>query len=406
MSFPTGRMENTSRPLDGIRVLDLSHMAAGPFCSMMLADMGAEVIKIEIPGKGDGLRRWGPPFLGNEGVYFLYLNRNKKSMTLNLKNSKGRWILTQLLQRADVLLENFVPGTMERLGLGPQKIMNLNPRLVYCRISGYGQTGPYSNRPGYDLLVQAQSGLMTVTGEPDRAPGTKVGVAIADFGTGMYAACGIVLSLLAREKTGKGQVADVALFDSVITWMLQPLGSYLATGKLPERLGTVHPVAAPYQAFRTKDSYVVIGCAADEHWQKLCKVLEMDGLANDARFLTNPKRVENRKELEAILKEIFVREESDVWLRRMQEAGIPCAPVNTLDRVVIDPQVLQRRMLVEVDHPTAGRIQVPGIPVKLSDTPGSITDPPPLLGQHTSEILQELGYSPDQIGELRKEAVI
>jgi crotonobetainyl-CoA:carnitine CoA-transferase CaiB-like acyl-CoA transferase len=327
-------------------------------------------------------------------------------MTLNLKNSKGRWILTQLLQRADVLLENFVPGTMERLGLGPQKIMKLNPRLVYCRISGYGQTGPYSNRPGYDLLVQAQGGLMGVTGEANCPPGAKVGVAIADFGTGMYAAYGIVLSLLVREKTGKGQVADVALLDSVITWMLQPIGSYLATSKLPERLGTVHPVAAPYQAFRTKDSHIVIGCSADEHWQKLCKVLEIDDLANDAKFATNPDRVEHRKELESILKEIFVREESNVWLRRMQEAGIPCAPVNTLDRVVIDPQVLQREMLVEVDHPTAGRIKVPGTPVKLSETPANITNPPPLLGQHTLEILQELGYSPDQIGELRKERVI
>jgi crotonobetainyl-CoA:carnitine CoA-transferase CaiB-like acyl-CoA transferase len=399
-------MKNTSRPLDGVRVLDLSHMAAGPFCSMMLADMGADVIKIEIPGKGDGLRSWGPPFLGKEGVYFLYLNRNKKSMTLNLKSPKGRRVLIQLMQRADVLLENFVPGTMEKLGLGPQDIMNLNPRLVYCRISGYGQTGPYSNRPGYDLLVQAQGGLMTITGEPDHPPGAKVGVAIADLGTGMYAAYGIVLSLLAREKTGKGQVTDVALFDSVISWMLQPIGSYLVTREMPERLGTVHPVAAPYQAFRTKDSYVVIGCAVDEHWQKLCDVLEIDELAKHARFATNPKRVENRKELESILKEIFVREESDVWLRRMQEAGIPCAPVNTLERVVMDPQVLQRRMLVEVDHPTAGRIQVPGIPVKLSDTPAKITDPPPLLGEHTSEVLQELGYSPDQIGELRKEGII
>ncbi|MFQ6081374.1 MAG: CaiB/BaiF CoA transferase family protein [Candidatus Bathyarchaeia archaeon] len=395
-----------TQPLAGVRILDLSQMAAGPFCSMMLADMGAEVIKIEIPKVGDGLRRWGPPFLGGEGVYFLGLNRNKKSVTINLKSKGGREIFLKLLEKADALLENFRPGTMEKLGFGYEEVKRINPRIIYCRISGYGQTGPYSKRGGYDVLAQGESGLMTVTGEPDRPPGAKVGVAIVDLGTGMYAAYGILLALLAREKTGKGQMVDTALLDSAITWMLQPIGSYLATGKHPKRLGTVHPVAAPYQAFKTKDIYITIGCAADRHWRKLCEVLGIEELADDPRFATNPKRVENREELASILSKVFATKEGDKWLKKMREAGIPCAPVNTLDRIVSDPQVLHREMLVEVDHPTAGRIMLTGIPVKLSETPGKIISPPPLLGQHTEEILRELGYSDEDIRKLREEGAI
>ncbi len=394
------------QPLTGIRIIDLSQTLAGPFCSMLLADMGAEVIKIEIPNRGDGLRTWGPPFLGGEGVYFLGFNRNKKSITLNLKNEKGREIFIKLINKADILLENFRPGTMEKLGFSYEKIKNTNPRIIYCRISGYGQSGPYRERAGYDLITQGESGLMTITGNPDRPPGAKVGVAIVDLGTGMYAAQGILYALLAREKTGKGQVIDISLFDSAISWMWQPLGSYLVSGELPKRIGTVHPVAAPYQAFQTRDIYITIGCQTQNHWTKLCELLDIEELKDDPRFVTLPKRVENREELSAILSKIFLTKEGDHWLKMLQDAGLPCAPVNTVDRIVSDPQVLHRQILVEVDHPTAGTIKVPGIPFKLSETPGKVKSPPPLLGQHTEEVLRELGYSEEAIKTLKNEGAI
>lgn len=393
-------------PLRGIRVLDLSQVVAGPFCSMVLADMGAEVIKVERPGVGDNLRRWGPPFLGGESVYFLYLNRNKKSITLNLKSEEGRRIFIKLLKRSDVLLENFRPETMERLGLGYEEVSGINPRVIYCRISGYGQTGPYRVKGGYDLLAQGESGLISITGEPDRPPGSKVGVAIVDMGTGLYAALGILLALMVREKTGRGQLIDVSLLDSAVSWMLQPVGYYLATGQLPKRLGTAHPVAAPYQAFKSRDIYFTIGCAADRNWRALCRVLGLEELADDPRFSTNPKRVENREELAGILSEVFEGEGGELWLRRLQEAGVPCAPVNTVDRLLDHPQLRARDMFVEVDHPMAGRLRLTGIPLKLSETPGEVRSPPPLLGEHTEEILSWLGYGPEEIRELRDRGVI
>jgi formyl-CoA transferase/CoA:oxalate CoA-transferase len=395
-----------TQALEGIRVLDLSQMATGPFCSMMLADMGAEVIKVEIPKIGDGLRRWGPPFLGGESVYFLYLNRNKKSVTLNLKDEKGRKIFLELLKKADILIENFRPGTMEKLDLNYSLIQETNPRVIYCRISGYGQTGPHSSHGGYDILIQGESGLMVVTGELDHPPGAKVGVAIVDFGTGMYAAYGIMLALLNREKTGKGQVVDASLFDSAISWMLQPIGSYMTTGMHPKRLGTVHPAAAPYQAFKTKEGYITIGCADDGHWKKLCEVLHVEQLVDDSRFATNPRRVENREELISTLNEIFVDKKSEEWLNEMLAVGIPCAPVNTFDKIVSDPQLLHRQMFVEMSHPTAGRITLVGIPIKLSETPGKIASPPPLLGQDTDHILRDIGYNDKDIERLREQGVI
>lgn len=394
------------QPLTGIRIIDLSQTLAGPFCSMLLADMGAEVIKIEIPNRGDGLRSWGPPFLGGEGVYFLGFNRNKKSITLNLKHKRGRKIFIKLINKADILLENFRPGTMEKLGFSYEKIKNTNPRIIYCRISGYGQSGPYRERAGYDLITQGESGLMTITGSPDRPPGAKVGVAIVDLGTGMYAAQGILCALLAREKTGKGQMIDVSLFDSAISWMWQPMGSYLVSGELPKRIGTVHPVAAPYQAFKTSDIYITIGCQTQNHWTKLCELLDIEELKDDPRFAILPQRVENREGLSSILSKIFLTKEGDHWLKTLQDAGLPCAPVNTVDRIVSDPQVLHRQMLIEVDHPTAGTIKVPGIPIKLSEAPGKVKSPPPLLGQHTEEVLRELGYSEEAIQTLRDEGAI
>ncbi len=394
------------QPLTGIKVLDLSQTVAGPLCSMRLADMGAEVIKVEIPGRGDGLRHWGPPFLGGEGVYFLGLNRNKKSITLNLKSQKGKEIFFKILMESDVLIENFRPGTMERLGLEYEAIKRKNPRIIYCRISGYGQNGPYYKRGGYDLIAQGESGIMLVTGEEERPP-SKVGIAVVDFGTGMNAAFGVLAALLAREKIGSGQIVDVALFDTAVYWMtFQQIGAYLASKKPPKRLGTAHPVAAPYEAYKTKDIYITIGCSADRNWKKLCKLLGKNELVNDPKFITNPKRVENSKKLTAILSKVFSTKKGDEWLQELREVGIPCGPVNTLDKVISDPQVIHRNMLVQIQHPTAGIIKVPGIPVKLSKTPGEIKTPPPKLGQHTKEILQEIGYSEEEIEEFQASNVI
>ncbi len=392
-------------PLSGIRVLDLSQAAAGPFCSMMLGDMGAEIIKIEVPKRGDPLRRWGPPFQGDEGVYFLDLNRNKKSITLNLKSQKGKEIFFQLAKNTDIILVNFRPGTAKRLGVDYQKLKAMNPRLIYCRISGYGHEGPYSDRGGYDLITQGESGMMIITGEPGRPP-VKFGVAIIDLGTGMYAAYGILLALYSRKETGRGQLVDLTLFDSAVTWMLQPIGSFLATGIHPKPLGSAHPVAAPYSAYKTKDIYITIGCAIDRHFRKLCEIIDRVDLADDPRFVTNPKRVENKEELNSILSEIFITKKSDEWLKAFREAGIPYGPVNTLEKVVADPQLQYRDMIVELEHPTAGRIKMPGIPVKLSETPGKIALAPPTLGQHTDEILRELGYSDGDIQELKADNVV
>jgi formyl-CoA transferase/CoA:oxalate CoA-transferase len=392
--------------LKGIRIIELSQLAAGPLCSMMLADMGAEVIKIEIPDRGDGLRYWGTPIVGKDSVYFLNLNRNKKSVTLNLKKQRGKEVLFKMLRKADVLIENFRPGTMERLGLGYETVMSVNPRIIYCRISGYGQDGPYREYGGYDLIAQGESGLMMVTGEEDGPP-TKMGVAVVDYGAGMNAAYGVVVALLIREKTGKGQMIDVSLFDTAVSWMtFYQIGSYLAMGKPHKRLRTGHPLATPYEAYKTRDVYITIGCSSDKHWKKFCEVIGRKKLTEEPMFETNLKRVENREKLSHILSEIFVKKTSEDWLQLFRKAGIPCGPVNTIDKVVSDPQVLHREMLVEIDHPVAGKIKVPGIPVKFSETPGTIRLPPPILGQHTEEILMKMGYSITDITELKRDKVI
>jgi formyl-CoA transferase/CoA:oxalate CoA-transferase len=392
--------------LKGIRIIELSQLAAGPLCSMMLADMGAEVIKIEIPDRGDGLRYWGTPYLGKDSVYFLGLNRNKKSVTLNLKNPKGKEVLFKMLRTADVLIENFRPGTMERLGLGYETVMCINDRIIYCRISGYGQDGPYREYGGYDLIAQGESGLMMVTGEEGDPP-TKMGIAVVDYGAGMNAAYGVVVALLTREKTGKGQMIDVSLFDTAIYWMtFYQIGSYIARGKPHKRLRTGHPLATPYEAYKTRDSYITIGCSSDKHWKQFCKVINMNQLTENPLFETNLKRVENRAKLSKILNDVFIQKKAADWLQIFRKAGIPCGPVNTLDKVVSDTQVLHRKMLVEIDHPVAGKIKIPGIPVKLSETPGTIRLPPPILGQHTEEVLLKMGYNRTTIKELKKKHVI
>ena len=392
--------------LKGIKIIELAQLAAGPLCSMMLADMGAEVIKIEIPDRGDGLRYWGTPYVGRDSVYFLGLNRNKKSMTLNLKTKKGKEVLFKMLRNADVIIENFRPGTMERLGLGYEMVKSINPRVVYCRISGYGQNGPYREYGGYDLIAQGESGLMMVTGGENDPP-TKMGVAVVDYGAGMNAAYGVAVALLTREKTGKGQMIDVALFDTAVYWMtFYQISSFLEMGKPHKRLRMGHPLSTPYDAYKTEDIYITIGCSSNKHWKIFCEVIGMKKLIDDPLFETNLKRVENREKLSSILSKIFVKRRGNEWLQLFRKAGIPCGPVNTIAKVVTDSQVLHREMLVEMDHPVVGKIKVPGIPLKLSETPGTIRLPPPVLGQHTEEILKKMGYSITEIKELKSDNVI
>ena len=394
------------KPLDGVRVVDLSRVLAGPYCSMLLADMGAEVIKIENPGKGDDTRGWGPPFIDGESAYYLSINRNKKSLTLNLKAGKGKEILRGLIRRSDILVENFRQGTMERLGFGYQAVRELNPRLIYCSISGFGRTGPMADRPGYDLIVQGEGGLMSITGFPDGPP-TKVGVAIGDLVAGMFAAQGILLALLARERTGRGQLVDVALLDGQIAILTFQAGIYFATGKAPARMGNQHPTIAPYETFRARDGYVNIAVGNDPLWEAFCRAIGREDLLERPEFKTVALRVQNRPALLQVLDEVMAARTTQEWLAILGKAGVPCGPINTVAEVCEDPQIRAREMVLEVPHPTLGRVRLTGIPIKLSETPGAVEAPPPLLGQHTEEVLtQLLGYSRGQVETLRQEGIV
>jgi len=391
------------QPLEGIRVLDLSRVLTGPFCSMILADLGAEVIKVEMPGTGDDTRAWGPPFLDNESAYFLCINRNKKSIVLDLKSEKGKVVLFELAKKCDVFLENFSPGVTGKLGVDYENVRKANPRIIYCSISGFGQTGPYRNRPAYDIVLQAMGGLMAITGEPDRPP-IRIGVAITDIGAGMYAAIAILAALTVREKTEKGQWIDISLLDGTVSWMTYMAANYFATGKVPERMGSAHPTIVPYQCFETMDrKYLILAVGNDRLWRNLCRALNLRDLAEDPRFATNPERVKNRAQLIPRLSEVFLSKTRDDMLQILMREDVPCAPVYTMDEVFSDPQVLHRDMLVEMEHPTAGKIKQIGSPIKLSGTPVRIEAPPPLLGQHTEYILRKvLGYTYEDVQRFKE----
>ncbi len=392
--------------LAGIRVLDLSRVLAGPFCTMLLADYGAEVIKVEAPGRGDDTRHWGPPWAGGESAYFLAVNRNKRSLTLNLKHEEGRRILRELVARSDVLIENFKVGTTRRLGLDYESLRPLNPGLIYCSITGYGQTGPYRDRPGYDFVIQAEGGIMSITGPAEGEP-HKVGVAIVDITAGLFAATAILAALHHRERTGEGQYIDVALLDAQVAWLANVAQNYLVSGETPRRYGNAHPNIVPYEVFPTADGYIAVGIGNDRQYRRFCQVAGRMDLWEDERFQTNPGRVEHREELVPRLQALFRTRPTAAWLELLHEAKIPAGPINDVAQVLNDPHVLARGMVQTVDHPTAGTIRLVGPVAKLSATPAAIRRPPPLLGQHTEEILTGLlGYDEEAITHLRAEGVI
>ena len=376
------------RALEGLRVIDLTSHLSGPYCSMLLADQGADVIKVERPGEGDDARRM-PPFVNGQSSPFMLWNRNKRSIVLDLKEEKDRALCRELAETADVFLENFKPGTIERLGLGYEALSALNPRLVYCSISGFGQTGPYRERGGFDLMMQAMSGIMSVNG-PEDGPPHRLPLAVTDIGGGMFAALGILAALQARGRTGRGQYVDTSLFEAGVSFGLYEAAHLFATGERPPRLGQAHRSGAPYQVFRTRDGWVTIGPNGQPLWRKFCAAIGRNELTQDPRFKDNPARVANRPALAAMLEPIMASQPTAYWVDLLNRIGVPVGAVQTYDEVFADPQVKARHMVEELDHPRAGRMRTLGVPVKLSATPGALRRPAPLLGEHTDEILAEL----------------
>ncbi|HET7578319.1 MAG TPA: CoA transferase [Bacillales bacterium] len=389
-------------PLEGIKIIDLTRILSGPFCTMTLADLGAEVIKIESP-KGDDTREWGPPFVGEESAYFLSVNRNKKSLVLNLKKDKGREVFFTLLKEADVVVENFRPGTLKRLGISYETLKERNPQVILASISGFGQTGPYSQKPGYDVLAQGMGGLMSVTGEPGRPP-VKGGYSLADIGTGMWAAIGILAALREREKSGEGQWVDTSLLDTMVSWQTYLAGNYFATGKNPEPLGGAHPNIVPYQVFSASNGYFILAVGNDQLWKRFIESMEMD-ILKESRFATNADRVRNRNELILVLEETFKQRPLKEWVKRFEEIEIPCGPVNRFSDILNDPHIKERDMVVESDHPTIGHFKTLGLPVKLSRTTGKDLSVPPALGEHSESILKNLGYNNEDIASLNKDGI-
>ncbi len=392
--------------LDGVRVLDLSRHLAGPYCAMMLGDLGAEVIKIERPGVGDESRHWGPPFFDGESAYYLCCNRNKQSLTLNLKHERGVALAHELVRSSDVFIENFRVGVLDKLGLGYPQLQAINPRLVYCSVSGFGHTGPDRELGSYDFLIQGRSGLMSITGEPDGPP-LKVGVAIADVAAGLFACSAVLSALFARERTGVGQHLDIALYDSQVAVLANLASNYLCSGEIPGRWGNAHKSIVPYQTFQAADDYLILAIGNDAQWRQFCVAAGVAAWAQDSRFTTNPERVANREALIPLLQELIRGKTVAEWLQLCAEADVPAGPINAIDKVFADPQVDARGMLVEMPHPTIGTVRLAGTPLKLSATPAEMRLPPPLLGEHTDAILARLLALDDRvIAELHRDGVV
>ena len=392
-------------PLSGTTVVDFTRVLSGPYCTMVLADLGARVIKIEHPVRGDDTRHWGPPFVASESAYFLSINRNKESLTLDFKKPESRAVLGRLLANADVVVENFRPGTLDDAGLGAEALSQRFPRLICCSISGYGQTGPRREEPGYDAVMQAEGGLMSITGERDGPP-YRLGVAITDIVSGLFAAQGILAALLARATTGRGQRVDIGMLDATVALLTYQAGAYFVTGEVPARMGNRHPTITPYESFETADGDLVIAGGNDDIWRRLCGALDLNGISDDRRFRTNKDRVANRNELRPLFERVLKTRSRAEWVERLMKAGVPCGSVREISEVLADPQIAARKMVAEVDHPTVGRARVIGSPLKLSETPASVRTAPPLLGQHTDAVLTELGYDSTAIADLRATGVI
>jgi glutaryl-CoA transferase len=408
LSFGISRMDSEPKLLlEGVRILDLSRVLAGPYCTMMLADLGADVIKIEAPGSGDDTRHWGPPFAqGGESAYFLCVNRNKRSMTLNLKSDQGIQILKKLIEQSDVLVENFRVDTLEKWGLGYDELQTLRPGLIYCSITGYGYTGPYRRLPGYDFIIQAQGGVMSITG-PEEGEPYKVGVAIADITAGLFACNAILAALFDHQRSGRGQRIDISLLDSQIAWLANVGSNYLISGEKPIRYGNAHPNIVPYQTFKASDGYFAVGIGNDGQWRQFCEQAGRKDWAEDPSFKTNAKRVENRDQLIRMLEDLFMQADMAHWLSILEAAGVPCGSINSIDQVMGDPQVKAREMVIDVAHPTAGNIRMVASPLKIPTAPVKVRMPPPLLGEHTEQILQDLlGFDREAVEVLRTEQVI
>ncbi len=394
-----------SQPLEGIKVIDMTAAMAGPFCTMLLADMGAEVLKIEPPGRGDMLRDFGPPFIKGESAYFLLVNRNKRSMTLNLRTPEGLDVLKRLVRDADIVVESFRPNVKHKLGVDYETLSADNPGLIYCSISGFGQDGPLAYRPGFDPIAQGMSGLMSVTGYPDTGP-TRVGVAIGDSLGGIFAMYGILLALIERNRSGKGQYVSTSLLEGLVAVLGFQAAKYFGTGEVPGRNGNDHAMMSPYGTFTTKDGHINIAAGNQGMWERLCKTLGIEELIQDERFLTVKDRVANRPALSAILNEKLQEKTSEEWIEILNDAGVACGPILNIKEVFENEQVLHLKMLEEIDHPHCGRIKSIGIPTKLSRTPGSVRKAPPLKGEDTDAVLRELGLGEEKIKEFHEKGVV
>ncbi len=394
------------KALDGVRVLDLSRVVSGPFCTMLLADLGADVIKIEEPSCGDDSRVFGPPFVGGESAYFLSVNRNKRSCAVNLKDPEGVEIVRRLAGQCDVLIDNFRPGTMERLGLHHQDLRAMNPKIISCSITGFGRTGPDANRPGYDLIIQGESGIMDITGDPDGPP-TKVGTSMADLTTGQFAAQGIMAALLERSRTGKGRQVDVSMLDCMASLLTFNAGIYFTTGETPKRRGNTHATIAPYETFQASDGWINIGVATNKFWQLFCAVIERSDLAGEERFLKAADRVRLRDELIPIVSAAIATRPRSYWIERLSAAGVPYGDIRSVKEVCEAEQLVARGMVIEMRHPTAGVVRNIDSPIRFDDQNDDVHRPPPLLGQHTLSVLRdELGFTADQVSELARRRVV
>ena len=392
-------------PLDGIKVLDLTRVLAGPYATMLLGDLGAEVIKIEQPGTGDESRNFGP-FKNGFSLYFMSVNRGKQSVTLNLKTERGQAIFKQLLEQTDILVENFRPGTMEKLGLDYDTLQIEHPSLIYAACSGFGQTGPYAQQGAYDMIIQGMGGIISITGEPDGPP-VRVGTSISDITAALFTTIGVLSALHHRNRTGSGQFVDVAMLDSLVAVLENAVVRYFATGEAPKPLGARHPAITPFEAFASADGHVIIALGNDTLWAKFCEHVNRKELISDERFRTNADRTENHSELFPILSEIMSHRKTDDWIEALGKIGVPCGPINAMDKVVSHPQVQAREMITRIAHQITGEVEVPGVPIKLSETPGDVDSPAPSLGEHTAQVLTGLlKMPPDEVEALRRDGVI